>query len=408
MISAPVPENEIQRLAALRRYQILDTLEEEEYDNLVKIAAEICNTPISLISLVDEDRQWFKAKVGMDAPQTSREVAVCAHNILLPEEPLVVPNMLEDDRFYDSPLVTDGIEMKFYAGVPLIAEGGEAIGSLCVIDRQPRELTNGQLEALKALSRQVMVLLNSRLKNFQLEEQQRKMEMAFTNLNEFANIISHDLRAPLRIIDQYIEVIEEDFPALIKGDLSSHLTTIKDSAHNARNMVQGVLQYCRSINVLQDPQDPFRVNEMLRQLIEEEIDSDKFTVLYPEEEIWLVTSKLALRQIFQNLIANAVRYHDKDKGHLEVTYKFEDGSHLFGVRDDGPGIPDNYQKSIFKLFQTAGNSGDKRDSHGIGLTIVKKLVNALGGEVWLESVVGEGSTFYFTLQQHELADLVSE
>lgn len=408
MISAPVPENEIQRLAALRRYQILDTLEEEDYDNLVKIAAEICNTPISLISLVDEDRQWFKAKVGMKDNQTPRDLAVCAHNILLPDEPLVVPNMLEDDRFYDNPLVTSGIEMKFYAGVPLLTEGGEAIGSLCVIDEVPRILTDGQLEALKALGRQVMVLLSNRLNNFRLEEQQRKMEMAFNNLNEFANIISHDLRAPLRIIDQYIEVIEEDFPALIKGDLASHLTTIKDSAHNARNMVQGVLQYCRSINVLQDPQDPFRVNQLLCQIMEEEVDPDKFTIVYPEEEIWLVTSKLALRQIFQNLISNAVRYHDKGKGHLEVTYKFEEGNHLFGVRDDGPGIPVNFQESIFKLFQTAGNSGDKRDSHGIGLTIVKKLVNGLGGEVWLESVVGEGSTFYFTLQQQDLADFASE
>ena len=182
---APMSTNEVARLATLQKYAILDTDPEQGFDDLTLLASYVCRTPIALISLVDENRQWFKSKVGLSISETSREVAFCSKAIL-EKDVFVVPDTLEDDRFRDSPLVVSEPRIRFYAGAPLITEEGYALGTLCVIDSTPRKISPEEAEALKALSRLVLaqlefrrnlMLLKEALNDRTKEEHQRQKEL---------------------------------------------------------------------------------------------------------------------------------------------------------------------------------------------------------------------------------------
>jgi diguanylate cyclase (GGDEF)-like protein len=172
MLKGPMPENEESRLNMLLRYEILDTPAERDFDDITLMAAQICQTPISLISLVDANRQWFKSTLGISQKETPRELAVCAHAIMN-REPLIIPDLRKDERFRDFPMVTSEPFVRFYAGAPLWTKTGHALGSLCVLDRVPKELSASQIGALEALGRQVVNQLELRKTASQLARAER-------------------------------------------------------------------------------------------------------------------------------------------------------------------------------------------------------------------------------------------
>jgi len=169
-VATPVPvKDEAARLAALQKYAILDTEPEQAFDDLALLASFVCGTPLAMISLIDENRQWFKAKVGVNVSQTDRDIAFCATAIQQPDV-FVVPDALNDERFRNNPLVVGEPNVRFYAGAPLINEDGLALGTICVVDRVPRELGPDQRAALQSLSRLVLAQLEFRRNLLLLKE----------------------------------------------------------------------------------------------------------------------------------------------------------------------------------------------------------------------------------------------
>ena len=173
MIKPQKPHDEAARLAALQRYEVLDTAAEEAFDDLVLIASSICGVPTATVSLIDADRQWFKARHNLELTETSRDESFCGHAILDPDKVMVVPDAAVDERFHDNPLVTAEGGIRFYAGAPLKSNDGHAIGTLCVFGGEAMQLDPSKLEALKALSRQVSRLLELRRVSTELSLQLR-------------------------------------------------------------------------------------------------------------------------------------------------------------------------------------------------------------------------------------------
>jgi GAF domain-containing protein len=171
-MTTPDPAKEKQRLKVLWQYQLLDTVPEEVFDDLAELAARICEAPIAMITLVDEKRQWFKSKVGVTVNETSRDISFCSHAIEQ-SDLFIVPDATQDDRFAENPLVTSDPKIRFYAGAPLITPDGYALGTLCVIDKVPRELRPEQQQALRVLARHVMTQLELRRHTLELARAQK-------------------------------------------------------------------------------------------------------------------------------------------------------------------------------------------------------------------------------------------
>lgn len=195
----PLPDNETQRLAALQRHEILDTSPELEFDALARVAAQALGAPMAVVALLDSDRLWFKSKIGLDVPQIDRRVAFCAHAIMRPREPLVVSDLRADARFADNPLVAQAPHLRFYAGAPIVDPAGHALGTIAVLDNQPRQFSPAQRETLADLSTLVMTALHSRRRALDLERQALTDHLTgIANRAQFDQALSAELRHAMR------------------------------------------------------------------------------------------------------------------------------------------------------------------------------------------------------------------
>jgi two-component system, cell cycle sensor histidine kinase and response regulator CckA len=266
-LPASLPLNELERLKALRRYKILDTKPEPEFDDITLLASHICGTPIALVTLVDENRQWFKSNIGMPGSETPRDIAFCAHTILQTEM-LVVEDAQADERFAANPLVTDGAKIRFYAGSPLMTSEGQALGALCVIDQVPRELNLQQKNLLQALSRQVVALLELRRSLIALRQNEETLRVLFDLmpamiwLKDTENVIlrinsrvAESLGKPIEEIEgkSSLEVYPQDSVRLYSEDLEiiqsgmpklGIVEMVKDQAGQALWLQKDRVPYC--------------------------------------------------------------------------------------------------------------------------------------------------------------------
>ena len=397
MLTANLPPNETERLKTLMELEIMDTDPEKEFDDIVQLASQICETPISVISLLDDRRQWFKAKVGLEVNETSRTVAFCSHAIL-DNNLMEVENALNDDRFYDNPLVVNAPDIRFYAGYPIIMANGTKLGTLCVIDRVPRHLTPLQANAIEVLSRQVTKQLELRISKRKMEFQTQELKKLNESNAKLLSIIAHDLRSPLASLWQIIDLFNSE-------DLSKEeaVELIKESGHyveNSLSILDGLVSWAKQ--QFQGNDILIRevmVNGVLKEIIE--MNALQIKAKGNTVEIHSYVGKLSLnenvlRLLSRNLLINANKF--TTQGRITISTLVEDDFLKVQVKDTGIGMD---QTQIDKLFNwkkensTFGTSGER--GLGIGLRLCKEMVDMEGGSLWVESKIGFGTTFGFSI-----------
>ena len=402
MIPPGIPKDEKKRLEALLGYSILDTMPEPEYDDITYLASHICKTPISLISLIDDERQWFKSHHGLDATETPKELAFCAHAINDKNNILIVPDSRNDIRFFDNPLVTGSPNVIFYAGIPLVNKNGFPLGTLCVIDNQPNSLDEFQLKALKALSNQIISLFELRKKSYELEIKAYEAEAQNIILEKFAGTAAHDIKSPLATIVMLADLLDYQYSQQLDGKGLELIKMINTSANSLTQFIDEILKYSQNTRLLSEDKENVIVQEIIVGIIQL-IDPNsevKFTIL-PQTNFTVYTNKGALKQIILNLLVNCLKYNDKRDIKISITIEDLKTHVKFNVIDNGPGIKIEDQDRIFQIFETTSNSSKSGEKGtGIGLATVKSLVEGLGGAIHLTSEIGKGANFEFTLRKY--------
>jgi signal transduction histidine kinase len=408
MIAPKKTVDETDRLEALYQYNILDTAPEKEFDDLVNLASQICQTPISLVSLVEMDRQWFKAKVGLGADETSREVSFCAHAIH-DDQMLVVRDAWEDERFADNPLVTGTPNIRFYAGMPLINPQGYRLGTLCVIDNKPRDLDDHQKFALETLSRQVTKQMELKLQNRklndslqQIENQNQKLCKLNRTNTKLLSIISHDLRSPLTTMSGFLSLFESN--ALSHDEVLKSTQGLHVLLESSTDLLDNLLQWGSS----RATEDTIQLQELELSLLVKDIMTNmeviarqKDNTIYSHIDMGfkVKADSVMLRFVIRNLIQNALKF--TDAGVVEISAEENEAYHIICVRDSGIGMSAEKVASLFNWetrSSSLGTSGEK--GSGLGLILCKEFVEHHGGEIKVESKPGWGSTFTFSLSKY--------
>ena len=391
MISAPIPTNETERLEALQSFEVLDTLAEQDYEDLIKLASAICQTPISLISLIDSQRQWFKAKIGLDVSETPRDIAFCAHAILQ-DDLFVVPDAIEDERFFDNPLVVNSPNIRFYAGMPLISENGHKIGTLCIIDSEPKHLSDEQKFALRTLGKQVMNMLELKLKNQRLAKLNGLQ-------NKFLAIISHDVRNPLLTMRSLIEMVDreeispEDFKD-ISMQLGSHILTTIDLLNNLIDW--GVSQARGDKFELKEIDAYDLITAEVSRLLPAAKNKGIKLINTVDEDTTLLADANMIKFIVRNLLTNAIKF--TAEGSITLNAVESESGWRLHISDTGVGIPDDKKSKMFNWdyrFTTTGTNDE--GGSGLGLLMCKEFAEKHLGDITFSSLVNQGTTFTVTI-----------
>lgn len=388
MIAPPLPAREDARLAALESYDILDTAREQAYDDFTTLAAQICGTPIAIISLVDRGRQWFKSALGLDAVQTPREQAFCAHAIV-ENKTLIVGDAAEDTRFHDNPLVVGSPNIRFYAGAPLVTAEGHGLGTLCVIDRVPRQLSASQTLALEALSRQLMTHL-------ELRRAMVKLRQADDAKKKFVANVSHELRTPLTSIRGALALVLDS-----GGPADEDATELLAAAHRSTNkllaLVNDLLDLEKvgsgELSVERRECDFAAALARAHETVKPIAGDAGVHLKIPATSLSLYADPDRLSQVLINLLANAVRFSPKG-GAVSVTVEpHGDHVHIF-IDDQGPGVPTEFRHAIFEPFkQVKGSAAHKKGGTGLGLAIAHAIVKEHGGWIMVGDAPGGGARF---------------
>lgn len=398
MLPFSIDQHEAARLTALKSYHILDTAEEKDFDDLTTLASAICQTPVAFISFIDDKRQWFKSRKGITATEAPIESSFCTQAVAAGHDMMTVENAVFDARFIENPIVNGDQAPPFYAGVPLINKDGFALGSLCVIDQSQKQLTEEQMTALKIIAKQVVDKLELRRSALELEKLHQELIDSTLFIQGFATMAAHDIKTPMssillsaQLMKVRMEKLHDDkFTALLDLNISATKRLI--------TMLDDMLAYSKSPQLLLTRKQTVHSRELFQTIMSMIRLPDHFDILFPAENHVLNISKIALQQIMINLLTNAIRYNDKDRGQIQIQCWEDVGYYYFEVADNGIGIAREYHEKIFgNNFTLNMADRENKKGNGIGLATVKELITALKGTITVHSVIGKGTTFSFNL-----------
>ena len=400
MIEPQFPIDEAQRLTAVRSYNLLDTLPEKDFDNITALTASICDVPISLVTLLDADRNFLKSHYGLNFNESPRDISFCGHAILEESSVFIVEDARKDPRFMDNPLVT-GMNAIFYAGVRLINSDGYPLGTLCVFDTKPRKLSKSQKKALTSMAYQVVNLFEARKRNRTLLAVQQELKDKNEELKNFAGIVSHDMKMPLANMIITSDMLRSKYGQHLDKQGQEYLNYIKQSSFTLSEYITGLLEHYESDKTASLNDEVFDSNDLLEEIIELLNINIDCEINLPEENIEMQANRAALEQIILNLVGNSLKYNDKEKIKIDINCIEENEFYHFSISDNGMGIPKNKLLHIFDLFVTTGNlDRNGKKGNGIGLSTVKKLVTKLGGEIEISSELGKWTTFQFSIKKN--------
>ncbi|MFO7744711.1 MAG: ATP-binding protein, partial [Psychroflexus sp.] len=430
---ASFPSNEADRLKALESHNTIKPEQEKNLDELVELASRICKTPIGLITFIDEELQYDKSSVGMPDNSRSRADSFCQYTILQ-DDILEVENLSENEIFRFNPFVKESPNFRFYAGTPLSTSEGLNIGTLCVIDTKPGQLSSHQKEALRIIAKQIMAQLEINRLNINLEEKEesqlvekinetrkkldskeleneqlhkalnkakREAERAVVAKDNFLSNMSHEIRTPLNAIIGFSDILKKEKLNDTQIDL---IDTISNAGENLLSIINDILDLSKIESgqfILE--KKPFSPAKALKAVCEMQSEKATEKNIKLENEIddtvpeLVLGDEFRLSQITTNLINNAIKFTQDGFVKVSASADLLDDDNCtltIKVQDSGIGIPEDKQQLVFERFTQADSAtSHKFGGTGLGLNIVKLLVDKFNGSLSLESKVGEGSVF---------------
>ncbi len=395
-----LPPDESRRLQALRNLCVLDTPAEERFDRIVRTAARLFGVPMALVTLVDEGRQWFKARVGLDGTETPRDVSFCGHAIIHAST-FVVPDAVKDVRFHDNPFVVGAPFVRFYAGHPVRAPDGSRVGTLCLIDSTPRDFSDADRAALEDLAHWVELELDSvtvRLARAAMEEQERLK-------NEFISTVSHELRTPLTSIRGSLGLLEGGIMGELPSQAVGMVRIARANTERLIRLINDILDLDKmEAGKLDVRLEPAELAPLLAHAVDAQRGHADESGVHLELALDAPGARARvdadrLEQVLANLLSNAIKFSPRGEC---VTLRLvrHAGRLRVAVEDRGPGVPDAFRSRIFQKFAQADGSDTRgRGGTGLGLSIARALVERLGGTLDFCPGHERGTTFWFELPE---------
>lgn len=406
------PMDEVKRLQAVRRYDILDTPPDGAFDRITALAARLFQVPISIVSIVDSDRIWFKSHHGLEATEVGRDLGLCA-SAILQEGSYIIEDAAADARALTNPLIAGELGLRFYAAVPLTTTDGFNLGTLCVIDRKPRILSELEIETLRDLASLVMDQLELRLSAIrrmaELDNAKSSAENASLVKAESVSTLFHELRTPLNSILGFAQLLEVDKLSLAPSQLAGIEQIIKAGWHLSKlideNLDPAVIESGSLSIVLESLSLPEVLHEC-RAMMKPQAQMKGILLSIRCEDQWFVyADRTKLKQVLINLLSNAIKYN-REGGAVTVDCDRSSQKWIrISVKDTGIGLPPEKLEQLFQAYNRLGQEFGSEEGTGIGLIVTRKLVEMMGGAIGVESTVGVGSVFWIELVSAEYREL---